>query len=60
MLRAEEHFGERLLTAKKQEIEEWLSGEGPKIEGTWSNNKSRMMATFLRPPEKQKGGNKKI
>lgn len=60
ILRAEEHFGERLMSAKKAEIEEWLSLEGPKIDPAWSRNKTRMMATFLRTPEKQKGGNKKI
>jgi hypothetical protein len=59
MLRAEEHFGERVLNAKKAEIEDWLSIEGPKIDGGWTRNKTRSMATFLRPVESGRGGNRK-
>lgn len=60
MLRAEQHFGERVLNAKKSEIVDWLNLEGPKTDRTWSNRKSDLMATFLRPPDLQKGGNKKV
>ena len=61
MLRAEQYFGERILSAKKSEIVDWLNEEGSKALGSyWSTSKSESMATFLRNPNQQKGGNKKI
>lgn len=60
ILRAEAYFGERLMSAKKSEIEDWLAEHGPEIDNKWSTNKTRSMATFLRPVERQQGGNRKF
>lgn len=60
MLRAEAHFGEHLRTAKKQEIMDWLNELGRTVDKNWSDRKSDVMATFLRHPDQQRGGNKRI
>jgi hypothetical protein len=61
ILKAEAHFGERLLDRRMDitVIYDWLNAEGPKIEdANWSENKTKMMTTFLRMPRFQIGGNK--
>jgi hypothetical protein len=60
MEQAVNEFGERLLSMKKEEIEVWLREKGLESDPHWGKSKIKMMATFLRPPEKQKGGNKKL
>lgn len=58
LLQAEAHFCERLETIKAEELRLWLNERGKAIDPRWSDTKANMMATFLRHPDLQKGGNK--
>ncbi len=60
MLEAIEHFkitGENQVVTKK--LIPWFEARLEKMGETGPNNKAKMMATFVRSPESQKGGNKK-
>ncbi len=63
MLDAMLHFKGRLKDRKekKQTFEEWIYIQGVKKFGSgFSKSKAESMATFIRPPEFERGGNKRI
>ncbi len=45
-------------TRKKPEIEDWLQENWPQALGEITDNKRKLMATFLRWPHHEKGGNR--
>jgi hypothetical protein len=61
MLQAIEHFAiSATQWPKKDELENWLSNQKLPDGTRISPNQAKMMATFARPPEASKGGNKRI
>ena len=59
ILRGDAHFGDRVRSAKAQEIQDWLDEEGLKVDPKWSKTKSKYMTTFIRHPDQQTGGAKR-
>lgn len=63
MIDAMHHFRAKLInqTEKKQLFEDWLYKEGQNRFGSaFSKSKAESMATFIRPPDFERGGNKRI
>jgi hypothetical protein len=60
MFKAIEHFGMPARVPKKQELVAWFTDKAVPGGGTVTKTQAQHLATFVRPPEAMRGGNKRV